>query len=280
MIDSEHVLELIDAYALGAVEEQEAAVIEEHVAECVPCWNELGRAQETAAMLSLSVPLHQAPERLGQRIISTAQRESSPVRTEEKRGFFGRIGIGWPALAGTLGVATVAAFAFGLSMQQQVNDLEGENSTLTADLRASTFALEQELASTKSQIETQEILFEVSSDEDAQEFAVMPVASTGPSSDPAVAQYTYSASEHQGVVECTGLEPLPPGTLYELWIVNDEGSHPVGTFQPQDGECLVTMQLGYLESPPTGIGVTTEVIPGGLDEPEGDWVLYSEIPQE
>jgi hypothetical protein len=279
-MDSEHVLEQLDAYALGAVEEDEAKVIEEHIAECVGCWNELGRAQETAALLTLSVPLHQAPERLGQRIISTAQRETSPIRAEEKRGFFQRIGMGWPALAGTFGVATVAAFAFGLSMQQQVSDLEGENSALSADLRASTFALEQELASTKSQVETQEILFEVSNDEDAQQFDVMPVASTGPRSDPGVARYTYSASESQGVVECTGLDPLPPGMLYELWVVNDDGTHPVATFQPQDGECLVTMKLGYLESPPTGIGVTTETIPGGLDEPDGDWILYSEIPQE
>jgi anti-sigma factor RsiW len=124
----DQILELLDAYALGAVEPEEATGVEHHVAECVGCWNELGRAQETAALLTLSVPLKQAPERLGQRIISTAQRETSPIRGGEKQGFFRRLGVGWPALAGTLGVASVAAFAFGISMQEQVNDLEAENS--------------------------------------------------------------------------------------------------------------------------------------------------------
>jgi hypothetical protein len=38
------------------------------------------------------------------------------------------------------------------------------------------------------------------------------------------------------------------------------------------------MDLAYLESPPTGIGVTAETIPGDLDEPTGEWLLYSEIP--
>jgi hypothetical protein len=275
-MDQEHVIEQLDAYAIGALEAPEADGIERHVADCVSCWNELGRAQEAASLLALSVPMHEAPARLGERIISTAQRETSPipVRTEG-RGFFARLGLGWPAAAGAMGMASVALIAFGMYTQNQVNDLEDENAQLSSQLQASTFALEQELASTQAQVEEQEILLAVSSDEQAQEFEVAPR-----SGDVGNAQYTYSPNGKQGVVECYGLDPLPPGMLYQLWVVSEDGAHPMATFLPQDGECLVTMSLGYLESPPTGIGVTTELIPGGLDEPEGEWVLYSELPTD
>jgi len=274
-MDCEQILEMLDAYALGAAAPEEASSVEGHVADCVECWNELGRAQEAAALLALSVPLHEAPARLGERIISTAQREASPIRAEKKPGLLGRLGLGWPAAAGTMGLASVVAIVFGLSMQQQVNDLEDENATLNSELRASTFALEQDLADTEARVAEQEILLAVSSDENAQEFEVTPRTAGTQSA----AHYTYSPGDRQGVIECYGLEPLAPGMLYQLWVTNEDGDHAMATFQPQNGECLVTMSLGYLDSPPTGIGVTIETIPGGLDE-HSEWVLYAKIPQE
>jgi hypothetical protein len=50
-------------------------------------------------------------------------------------------------------------------------------------LRSSTFTLEQQLASTQSEVAEQEILLAVSSDENAVEFEVTPVESPGPLSD-------------------------------------------------------------------------------------------------
>jgi len=274
VIENEHVIELLDAYALGALEEAETNSVEAHVADCVECWNEMTTAQEAAGLLSLSVAIHEAPARLGERIISTAQRETSPVPIERRRGFWGRFSR--PIGIGAMGVASVAVIAVGLTMQQQVDDLEAENAALNAELRAETFALEQELADTEARVAEQEILFAVSSDENAQEFAVAPRSGSVEGS----ASYAYSPDARQGVVECIGLEPLPPGMLYQLWVESDEGTHPMATFQPVDGECLVTMSLGYLESAPTAIGITTEMIPGGLDEPSTPWLLYSEIPQD
>jgi anti-sigma-K factor RskA len=275
VIDNEHVVELLDAYAIGALDESEAGSVERHVAECVECWNEMSTAQEAAALLSLSVPIVEAPERLGERIISTAQRETTPVPVRtEGRGFLRRLG--WGSAVGAMGIASVAAIAFGVSMQDQVDDLEAENAALNAELRSETFALEQELADTEARVEEQEILFTVANDENTQEFDVEPSNGSVEGS----ASYAYSPDARQGVVECIGLEPLPPGMLYQLWVVSEDGTHPMATFQPVDGKCLVTMSLGYLESPPEAIGITKERIPGGVDEPTGSWLLYSEIPQE
>ena len=38
-MDCDQVGELLDAYALGAAEADEAAALEEHVADCVRCWS-------------------------------------------------------------------------------------------------------------------------------------------------------------------------------------------------------------------------------------------------
>jgi anti-sigma factor ChrR (cupin superfamily) len=273
VIENEHVIELLDAYALGALEEAETSSVEAHVAECVECWNEMTTAQETAGLLSLSVAMHEAPARLGERIISTAQRETSPVPVEGRRGFWARFSR--PMAVGAMGVASVAVIAVGLSMQEQVDDLEAENSTLNSQLRASTFALEQQLAETDAKLEEQEILLAVSSDENTQELVVAPTRRGVEGT----ANYSYSEDDRQGVVECIGLEPLPPGMLYQVWVESAEGTYPMATFLPVDGECLVTMSLGYLKSPPTAIGITTETIPGGVEEPSTPWVLYTEIPQ-
>jgi anti-sigma factor RsiW len=43
LINCEQVQEMLDAYALGAAEAADASAIEEHVGDCVRCWEELTR---------------------------------------------------------------------------------------------------------------------------------------------------------------------------------------------------------------------------------------------
>jgi hypothetical protein len=273
-MDCGQILETLDAYAIGATLDDETSSIETHVASCVGCWSELEKARETASLISLTVPMRQAPDRLRERIISTAQRETSPGQGGKRRGFLERLGLGWPAAAGAMGVASVAAIAFGLSMQQQVDDLQAENSTLQASLRAETFDLGQQLAETEARVDEQEVLLAVAADEEATETEIEPALQ----SMEAGAHYTYSSDARAGVVECYGMQPLPPGKLYQMWVVAEDGTHPVATFLPGDGECLVAVDFAGLQSPATAIGVTVESIPGALDEPDGAWVLYSEFP--
>src|SRR3989442_7303247 len=68
-------MELVDAYALGALENQEAAALQQHLSDCAPCREELSKSQRTAALLSLSVRIEQAPSSLRARIFAMAETE-------------------------------------------------------------------------------------------------------------------------------------------------------------------------------------------------------------
>ncbi len=61
-MECKEVRDLLDAYALGAAEADEANTVEEHVADCVRCWSSLSVAQRAAASIALSTVLQRAPD--------------------------------------------------------------------------------------------------------------------------------------------------------------------------------------------------------------------------
>ncbi|KKL49061.1 hypothetical protein LCGC14_2319290, partial [marine sediment metagenome] len=72
-MDCDQVGELLDAYALGAAEADEAARLEEHVADCVRCWSSLNEAQQAAAAIALSTAFQRAPASLRNRILAETE---------------------------------------------------------------------------------------------------------------------------------------------------------------------------------------------------------------
>lgn len=74
LMDCEHVKELLDAYALGAAEPDEAAAIEEHIEDCARCWQSFSEAQRAAAALALSANICRAPESLRGNILAEIER--------------------------------------------------------------------------------------------------------------------------------------------------------------------------------------------------------------
>src|SRR5438309_1953182 len=73
--DAQTAEEMVDAYALGALENQEAAALQQHLSDCAACREELSKSQRTAALLSLSVRIEQAPSSLRERILAMAETE-------------------------------------------------------------------------------------------------------------------------------------------------------------------------------------------------------------
>jgi hypothetical protein len=77
----DEIAELLGAYALDAVEPDERAVVEEHLATCARCRAEVGDHREVAALLGNSGS--DAPEHLWDRIAGTL--EAAPPRPELPR---------------------------------------------------------------------------------------------------------------------------------------------------------------------------------------------------
>jgi predicted anti-sigma-YlaC factor YlaD len=78
LMDCKQVKELLDAYALGAAEPEEATALDEHMEDCARCWQTFNEAQRAAAAIALSTSLHRAPESLRRNILAEVERMRHP----------------------------------------------------------------------------------------------------------------------------------------------------------------------------------------------------------
>jgi hypothetical protein len=273
LMDCEQVGELLDAYALGAADPADAAVVEEHVADCVRCWGELSKGQQTAALLALTVRMEEAPARLGERIIARAQRERSPG--SKSPGIWSRLRLPWPATAAALGVASLAALVVSAFFGLQVQDLRNKNSDLQTQLASSTSQIQQQLQTTSKQLADQQSIFTVLADDHRVQVPI-----TNLTSGTAEAYYTWSPTQHKGFLLCEGLPALVAGTMFELWVVTKSGSaqkaNPMQAFDSSNGTCQVTMDYSALSGTPTGVGISVEKAPMS-DSQHASWLLYGNL---
>jgi hypothetical protein len=275
LMDCEQIREMLDAYALGASDPGDGAAVEEHVADCVRCWDELSKGQQTAALLALTVHIEEAPPRLGERIISQAQRERS-IRAEGP-GFWKRLRVPWPATAGALGIASLAALAVSAFFGIQLQDLRDKNGDLQTQLSASTASLQEQVSNANKQLSDQQSIFTVLADNSRQEVNVEPPSGTGVSE----AYYTWSPDKHKGFLLCQGLPALVAGTVFELWVVTKNSSAqkkatPMTSFDSSNGNCQVTMDFAELTGTPTGLGISVETAPMNASQ-HAPWLLYGSL---
>jgi anti-sigma-K factor RskA len=120
MIDNEHLLDLLPAYSLGSLEEEEAIKVSEHLSGCSLCQSEFASYQAVSAQLALAGVESDPPPDLKSQLFdqlgippSTTTREPSSVR---------------PRLLPAWGLASlilIIALAVGsIYMWQRINRLE------------------------------------------------------------------------------------------------------------------------------------------------------------
>jgi len=256
-MDCQEIQELLDAYALGAATKQEAEAIERHVVDCVRCWEQLSEAQRAAAALALTVDIEPAPAPLRQRVFATAERGLSRGRARAaiRRGFGRR----WPAAAGALAAAAVAALVFAAVLQVEMNDLRDENDDLA-----------QRAANLDSLVAEQRQLMAVLTAPDSKELVMH---ATSPEAE-AVGVYYWSRQTGKGFLVSNNLPDLGEDRVYQVWVVVDETPISAGTFESWEGIGQKAMDLATIEGRPDGIGVTIEAA-GGSDQPTDEMVLFA-----
>jgi hypothetical protein len=256
-MDCEQVQELLDIYALGVAEADEAAAIEAHVADCVRCWASLNEAQRAVAAIALSAKLERVPPSLRQRVLAESQRP-------EGKGAGGapsllRRLLPAATLLSTAGV--VAALAFAFSLQARVNDLNSDKDDLEAEVQAMDARLESEQQAVA-----------VLTAADAQQVSL---ESTDDTLD-AAAVYHWSSTSRQGVLICEGLPELAESEVYKVWLVTDEGSYGLADFHAwRNGGYQTNMSLEGIEETPVAIGVSREQA-ADVTEPS-DMILWADF---
>jgi len=218
---------LISAHALGALEPDQAALAEQHIAASDECRRAYEDALETAAALALAVADSEPPADLRDRIVAAARAERQPVsKPAEKaaaapRRKFRLAGLLTPSTGfAVIGVAAAIVFALiAVSQHDSASSARDDQQALVAILSAP----------------------------DAH---VVPLKSAA--GGPAGGRMIVSGNRAALV---SSLRNAPPGHTYQAWGLRPGGASPVPlpTFSG-NGDVVILDDVGQYG----GVGVTVE----------------------
>jgi anti-sigma factor RsiW len=123
--------DLVAAYALDAVDDDERMAFERHLETCERCRNELASLRDTAASLAYAAGPTAPPPELRERILDTARQERPnvvPLRPRRSRAT--------SVLGATAAIAAGVAIALGIWNISLHNSLDNKDSALAATQRA------------------------------------------------------------------------------------------------------------------------------------------------
>jgi hypothetical protein len=227
-MDCNEVEENIDAWALGALDVEEAAALDAHVAGCAACQLRADAANDRAAAIAMAVPLVSASHQLKARVMAAASAMSDlPARRAANSSRW------WFAGAAAAAMFGVAALGWGGYLQTRVNDLQNREARIGADATAqsSQFAtmrteLVQASTTNVSLRGDQDAVLDIVSRPDLQR---LPMSGTtdAPS---ASGRYIWSRSGGLGALVASGLPALPAGQSYCMWVVYEKAWIRGGAF--------------------------------------------------
>jgi len=206
-------------YALSALEGDDRAILEKHLAGCSECRLELEELRGDGALLALSTIGPKPPARARQRLLDAVAKEAAPTLSQKTRKD------GAPTTAtrrswwGALGwAATAAVIVFAASLWK-------ENTALKQSLAS---ASAQAIQSARELDDLRKISAPLIAPE-AQRITL--VAMKTPPQPQGKAFYLRNRSSL--VFMANNMPPLPPQKAYELWLIPVQGAPvPAGMFKP------------------------------------------------
>ncbi|MBI2766885.1 MAG: anti-sigma factor [Chloroflexi bacterium] len=217
-----HVADDLAAYALGALDPEDRARVEGHLAGCTVCRDELARYSAVAAALREDSSEAAPPELVWERIAAhiragTPSPAAAAARAESRK--LRLLGIGWAATAAAL-VAVVA--------------IAGWREFRSSDTSVADLASRSEL--------------------------VVPLAGAPGYGSAPTGRLYVSEDRQQGGLAVTGMPVLNGDWTYQVWFVRrDQTRASGGTFDVNGkGEALVKVAIPGPLSQFEGVGITRE----------------------
>jgi anti-sigma-K factor RskA len=242
-------------HAMGALEGEERAMLEKHLASCERCRQELANFRGDLALMAMATSGPKPPARPRQRLLDAIAKE--PRAAVGKTGQASRFNW-WAALGWT---AAVAMFLVVVQLRRENYFLRESVNNLAALTGQQTI----ELANAKRVVDT------LTAPESQ---TVTLVAAKTPPQPQGKAFYLRNRS---GLVfVANNLPKLPADKIYELWLIPTSGEPiPAGLFKPDaKGNATVVNPPGL----PAGVeaktfAVTLESASGPHDAPHGTGVM-------
>ena len=250
----EHRPDLAEAYALNALDPEERAVFEEHLAVCSECHRLAQLSEQAAELLALAAPPAAPPLRCKRNVLARIEREEflrAPARTTTRR----RIPLStWAATAAALLCVVFGGWAF--SLQGQLQQARDEITMMRAQM--------DQMRGTVAQFASFGPAMA-----DGQEICVMKNPQRR-----VAAKCFARPGDDQAVMVAAGLPSPPQGKQYQLWVANEEGQQPLDVFEPHDGVAVVPID------PPASLDHYTEIMvtvedAGGAQTPTIDTTILA-----
>lgn len=250
-MDCEAVRDHIDAWALGALDADEARALESHIAGCAACQPLADDARETAASLAYAVPLAASSSALKSRTLASAAVLSDVARSRASRL--------WPLAAAALFVGGLGAFTWGAVMQDRAGDLETANARMTSDatsqslevagLRTQVVGASASVERALNSVDTQSTVIDIVLQSDVVSYNL----AGSPSAPSASARCVWSRGTSTGALVARNLPPPADGYSYHMWIVYEREWVSAGAFDVDDeGRGYLVMKKIWQERPDAG----------------------------
>ena len=285
--------QLLALEAVGALDREERARLEEHLPSCAECREEMGELSDAAASLLYTVaPVQPSPGlRAGVlarvRAVNPSEvaahskavdpsealgRAPTPAAPRDLRALLRELSL-WQLLAWrpALGFGVAAAAAAVVLLGLTSLTLWNRNQSLSAAVATLSDRLREAQGEVAGQRE------QLASARDVDELLASPAVRvaelSGKKPAPqAHAMLAYDRSTGRAVVMATGLPPCPEGHAYQLWLIADNKPLPGGTFKTDaQGRARMSDRLPPNHAAPT-FAVTLER-EGGVPAPQGDVFL-------
>ena len=245
-----HPEELLDAYALDALDDEETALVESHLEICPRCQETLAGLQHATALLGQSVEQRQPPPATLPQIM-----DSLPLAEPVLAGRSDRLsstGLNIRPAVWALPLAAVVVIALfsislimNLRISSRMDQLEQENSTMTTRLDQSmteTRQVEQENSVLTARL-NQLMVEESQLADSVRQTQVTNYLSAHPNTEELILEPPSGVRDSHGVLlvadggrnavlMVSNMEQLPPLRAYQVWLVR-EGSHRVAVGQIQ-----------------------------------------------
>jgi anti-sigma-K factor RskA len=290
------VLELLPAYALGALEPEEMLAVDAYLNQHQELLIRLRNAEEAAAQLAHAAPLAPLPATAKARLMSRVQAdlatpEATPATTETvvrpkramptppQQSWWGRLR---PLFTSPLwvGVSAAALLILLLSLfyiQQLQTQLNGANDQLgqleerVSELETANVQLEQANQNLLQQMQTDQARLMLIANADPDRTLQL----SNPEGEPG-AGGTFYVRDDEGLLMWHGLESLPQDKSYQLWLIPPAEGAPVpaGLLEMDaDTPDWLTVQIPPDAQNFAAVGVSIEPA-GGSPAPTGPIVLH------
>jgi anti-sigma-K factor RskA len=230
--------DLKEAYALGALSEEERREVEDYLGKHPELGAEVDDLESTANLLALAPQEHEPSPKLRRdllrRISSSSDVTPALDPSARQTGLRRLFGPGGLAAAAALALVTLGMFAWNASLQE-------ENQTLQGELEG-----QQKSYALQSTGEAQEVRGEV-----------------------------VRLGYERAVLVAEGLPSPPEGETYQAWIMREDVPEPAGLFEPNDTGAAAAPIEGSIEGA-DAVAVTVEPS-GGSSSPTSDPLMTANV---